>query len=61
MKAAGYEKLGAAWAVLIIGEMDDPQYVVKVGADSKLTGFRTHNPRFVEPESISNLLEEINA
>jgi hypothetical protein len=43
MKAAGYEKQGAAWDVPIIDERDDSHYVVKVGADSKRTGFRTDN------------------
>jgi hypothetical protein len=35
------------------------EYVVKVGADRKLTGFRVNNAGFVKPDTISNLLVEI--
>jgi hypothetical protein len=55
-----YQQQGEITAKLVI---PSPQieYVVKVGMDGKLTGFRFDNTRFVKPESISNLLEEINA
>jgi hypothetical protein len=59
----------AAWKYQLQGEItaklvipsSQIQSVVKVGADGKLTGFRVDNPRLVAPESICNLLEEINA
>jgi hypothetical protein len=35
--------------------------VVKVDKDGKLTGFRRDNKRLVDPKSVCNLLEEINA
>jgi hypothetical protein len=55
-----YQRQGEITAKLVIPS-SQIESVVKVGADGKLTGFRVDNPRFVGPESICNLLEEINA
>jgi hypothetical protein len=55
-----YQHQGEITAKLVIPS-SQIEYVVKVATDGKLTGFRVDNPRFVKPESICNLLEEINA
>jgi hypothetical protein len=55
-----YQHQGEITAKLVIPS-SQIESVVKVGTDGKLTGLRVANPRFVRPQSISNLLEEINA
>jgi hypothetical protein len=53
-----YQHQGEVTAKLVIPPAQI-EYVVKVGADRKLTRFRVDNARFVKPDTISNLLVEI--
>jgi hypothetical protein len=53
-----YQHQGEITAKLVIPPAQI-EYVVKVGANRKLTGFRRNNLRFVKPDTISNLLVEI--
>jgi hypothetical protein len=55
-----YQHQGEITAKLVIPPVQI-ESVVKIGADGRLTGFRADNSQFVKPDSISNLLEEINA
>lgn len=54
-----YQKQGEITAKLVIPPVQI-EYVTKIGSDGKILGVRKDNGRFIEPESVSNLLEEIN-
>jgi hypothetical protein len=55
-----YQKQGEITAKLVIPPVQI-EYVTKIGKDGTVLGVRRDNTRFVEPKSLSNLLEEINA
>jgi hypothetical protein len=55
-----YQKQGEITAKLVIPPVQI-EYVTKIGNAGKVLGIRKDNGRFVDPESVSNLLEEINA
>ena len=55
-----YQKQGEVTAKLVIPPVQI-QYVTKIAKDGKVLGIRRDNPRFVKPDSVSNLLEEIRA
>jgi len=55
-----YQKQGEITAKLVIPPVQI-EYVTKIGKDGTVLGIRRDNSRFVEPKSVSNLLEEINA